>query len=346
VAEGGIFLSIVIPVYDEEGNIFLLYERLVKVLERIDKPFEIIYIDDGSTDRTWEIVRQIGIKDSRVRGVRFRRNFGQAAALSAGFSKARGEIVVSMDGDGQNAPEDIPRLLEKMSSRESTLSAAPAAQTGPGKNSGENDKSMTEQEGYDVVNGWRRDRKDKLFSRRIPSWIANRLIALLTGLEIHDFGCTLRAYRRDIIQDINLYGEMHRMIPVLAHWTGARIAEIEVTHHARETGVSKYSIGRTLNVILDIITLKFFIGYFTRPLHLFGLLGAVSLVLGLGAFAALILMKILSNVDMTGNPFLILGVLLFIIGAQLVMMGLLGEINIRTYYEAQNKPTYTIRESF
>lgn len=319
---GEIFLSVVIPVFNEGGNIGPLHLRLAGVLEGMGRPFEIIYVDDGSTDRTWDIIKGLGGDDRRVRGVRFRRNFGQTAALSAGFNRARGEVVVSMDGDGQNSPEDIPRLLEKMSGE---------SEGGPG---------------YDLVNGWRRVRKDGLFHRRIPSWIANRIISVFTGLDIHDFGCTLRAYRSEILKDINLYGEMHRMMPVLAHMTGARIAEIEVSHQPRRHGASKYTLGRVLSVILDLITLKFFIGYFTRPLHFFGLLGAGSLFLGLSSFAVVVLMKAMSGIDMTGNPFLILGVFLFIIGGQLIMLGLLGEVNVRTYYEAQNKHTYTVRESF
>jgi len=307
-------ISIVIPVFNEEECLPNFHRDLSKFLDSFEKSSEIIFIDDGSNDRSGEVLSEICDKDERVVLIRFRRNFGQTAALSAGFDHARGEIIISMDGDGQNDPADIPALLEKM------------------------------EEGYDVVSGWRKDRKDSLLWRTLPSWMGNRLISLLTGISLRDFGCTLKAYKKEILDEISIYGEMHRMIPVLAYHMGANIAEVPVRHHKRKHGRSKYNLSRAFSVVLDLITLKFFLGYFTRPLHIFGLIGLCSFLLGIGSFAAMIAMKITEGIDMTGNPFMILGVLLFIIGGQLVMLGLLGEVNIRTYFESQDKPVYVVKE--
>ena len=309
-------LSVVIPVFNEADNLPLLHRSLEGVLAGLGLETEVIYVDDGSTDRTAETLRRIFQEDPRVRVVRLHRNFGQTAALSAGFHHARGRVVVTMDGDLQNAAEDIPLLLRKLD------------------------------EGYDVVSGWRVARRDPLLTRRLPSWLANRLIARLTGIPLHDFGCTLKAYRREIIEKLHLYGEMHRMIPVLAFWMGAAVAEVEVQHRPRRHGRSKYSLGRILTVLLDLIAVKYFTGYSTRPIHLFGLLGLFSLALGAAAFAVLVWMKLQQGVDMTGNPFLVLGALLAIVGVQLIGLGLLGEIGTRTYYEIQNKPTYLVRETW
>ena len=308
------WLSVVVPVYNEQESIQNVYASIAATLAQIGRPAEIIFVDDGSTDDTSAILIALAERDVAVRVIRFRRNFGQTAALRAGFDYARGEVIVSMDGDGQNDPSDIPRLLEKL------------------------------EEGYDVVNGWRKNRKDFLVRRRIPSWLGNKLISALTQVKLHDFGCTLKAYRREILEEISLYGEMHRMIPVLAHIMGASLAEVEVAHHPRAAGRSKYSLDRAVSVVLDLITLKFLLGYFTRPLHLFGVVGLASILLSIGAFAALVFMKIHDNVDMTGNPFLILGTLGVIVGTQLVMFGLLTEVAIRTYFESQNKPIYVIKE--
>ncbi len=306
-------ISVVIPVYNEQDSLASLHSRLNKVLDDLGLVSEIIMVDDGSDDTSAKIMKELFEQDPRLRIITLRRNFGQTAALSAGFNHAKGKIVVSLDADEQNSPEDIPALIDKIN------------------------------EGYDVVNGWRKDRKDAFLTRILPSKIANFMIGLLTGIKLHDFGCTLKAYRSEVLDGIDLYGEMHRMIPVLAHWMGAKITEIEVNHDQRLHGKSKYSISRTLSVILDLMTLKFFMGYFTRPLHLFGLLGLVVLLLGFGSGVAVVLMKIFSQMNMTGNPFLILSVLLVIVGVQLVVMGLLGEITIRTYYESQKKPIYYIR---
>ncbi len=309
-----ISLSIVIPVYNEKDCVKGLHEYIVSALSGLDQSAEIIFVDDGSRDGSAEVLDEIADADDRVRVVRFRRNFGQTAALQAGFDHSRGEVIVSMDADCQNDPRDLDCLLAKLD------------------------------EGYDVVNGWRKDRKDFYLRRRVPSWLGNKLISALTGVKLHDFGCTLKAYRREVIEELSLYGEMHRMIPVLAHFMGARIAEVEVRHHARAAGESKYNMNRALSVILDLITLKFFLGYFTRPIHIFGLVGMLSMFVGGCSFITMIAMKVVDQVDMTGNPFLNLGVLSVIVGTQLIMFGLLGEVMIRTYFESQNKPTYVIKE--
>jgi len=280
----------------------------------VSTEYEIIFVNDGSTDGSNELLDRLADGDPTVRVIHFRRNFGQTAALMAGFDHSRGEVIVSLDADCQNDPADIPEILAKLD------------------------------EGFDVVNGWRRDRKDGFLRRRLPSLLGNRLISFLTGVKLHDFGCTLKAYRREIIEELSLYGEMHRMIPVLAHLMGARIADVEVNHHPRAGGKSKYNMSRALSVILDLITLKFFLGYFTRPLHIFGLVGVLSLVAGIGAFAAMAYMKVAQQVDMTGNPFLIMGVLFMILGTQVMMLGLLSEVMIRTYFESHDKPTYVIKE--
>ena len=307
-------VSIEIPVFNEEAVIKEIIEETIEVVRRRKISSELLVIDDGSTDDTWRIVKELAGIYPEIKAIRLGRNFGQTPALSAGFSRTQGKIIVSMDGDGQNDPNDIPRLLEKI------------------------------EEGYDLVNGWRKKRKDPLFSRKIPSRIANYLIGRFTGLKLKDFGCGLKAYRSELIKQLNLYGEMHRLIPALAYWSGARILEIEVNHRPRRAGYSKYNFNRIFRVLFDLLTVKFFAGYFTRPLHFFGLPGIILIILSLGSFLAMVLMKFLQGVDMTGNPLLILGTLLMIVGIQLIAMGLLGEISIRIYFETQNKPTYVIKE--
>jgi len=307
-------LSIIIPVFNEGESLRSLHQSLCGVLSGLPGRAEILFIDDGSTDQTVAVLRELFQEDERVRVVRLSRNFGQTAALSAGFHHARGRVVVTMDGDLQNAAEDIPILLRKL------------------------------EEGFDVVSGWRSARQDPWLTRQLPSRFANLLISGLTRVALHDFGCTLKAYRREVVEHLHLYGEMHRMIPVLAYWTGARLAEVEVSHRPRRHGRSKYSMTRILAVLLDLISVIFFTGYSTRPIHLFGLLGLLSLVIGGLSFAAMVLMKLYSGTDMTGNPFLILFALFTIIGIQLIMLGLLGEISVRSYYEIQDKPTYLVRE--
>jgi len=309
------WLSVVIPVRDEEENIFPLAEKLIQVLELLGKPFEVIWVDDGSTDKSFERIVSLTERDSGIKSIRFRRPFGQTAALAAGFEAAKGEIIVPMDGDGQNDPGDIPRLLTKLD------------------------------EGYDVVTGWRKHRKDPLISRRMPSWIANRLIVLITGIKVRDSGCTMKAIRREILANVKLYGEMHRFLPALVHWMGANIGEIEISHHPRRYGKTKYNLSRTFRVVLDLINVKFLLRYFTRPSQLFGSMGIISLMAGAACGMVAVYLKIFEDLDITGNPWLYLAILGIIVGIQFIMMGLLGEIGVRTYYESQDKPIYVIRET-
>lgn len=312
-------LSIVIPVLNEEKNLEELHTRLVDALSNLGLSHEIIFVDDGSSDGSFELMKEIARKDHSVKVIKFRRNFGQTAALSAGFHHSKGSIIITMDADLQNDPVDIKRLIDKLN------------------------------EGYDVVSGWRKDRKDG-FIRRIPSKVANWLIAKITRIPLHDFGCTLKAYRREVIEDINLYGEMHRFIPALARWIGAEIAEIEVIHHPRTKGSSKYGISRLPRVILDLITVKFLISFSTRPIQIFGLLGMISSIVGFIICAYLSIGKLFFPSEKTSllnrMPMLMLGVLLIVTGVQFVTMGLLGELIVRTYYESQDKPVYSIKEVF
>ena len=306
-------LSIVVPVYNEEGSLEELYGEITAVLsERGD--YEVIFVDDGSTDRSREILREIHNKDGRVRVIYFRKNFGQTAALAAGFESSRGRVVVPLDADRQNDPADIPNLLEKL------------------------------YEGYDIVSGWRKDRQDNAVTRTFPSRVANWLIGRITGVRLHDFGCTLKAYRWESIRHIKLYGEMHRFIPALASWGGERVAEIVVNHRARTTGNTKYGLNRTFKVVLDLITIKFLASFSTKPLYVFGGLGGMC---GLGAMLSgitVLYQKYANNFSMNKNPLLILTTLLIITSLQFIMMGLLAEILVRTYHESQGRPIYVVEE--
>jgi len=309
------WLSVVIPVRDEQDNILPLGEKLLKVLELYGKPFEVIWIDDGSRDQSVGRIQQLTDADPSMKSIQFRRPFGQTAALAAGFEASSGEIIIPMDGDGQNDPGDIPKMVDKL------------------------------EEGYDVVSGWRKNRQDPLFSRRIPSWIANRLIVLITGIRVRDSGCTMKAIRREILSNIKLYGEMHRFIPALTQWMGATITEIEINHLPRTHGKTKYNLSRTLRVVLDLINVKFLLRYFTRPNQLFGSLGILCLFAGTICGLVAVYLKLFQGLDITGNPWLYLAILGIIVGIQFIMLGLLGEISVRTYYESQNKPIYVIRET-
>ena len=307
-------LSIVVPVYNEEENVQGLYDQLSEVLEPLELDYEIICTDDGSSDRSFERLTALAQQDSRLKVIRLRRNFGQTAGFSAGFEYASGEVVVTIDADLQNDPHGIPVLLEKMS------------------------------EGYDVVSGWRRERHDPFLSRRIPSKVGNWLISRTTGVMVHDRGCSLRAHRREIVKEMRLYGELHRFIPDIAAWLGARMAEVPVNHRARRFGKSKYGIDRTFRVILDLITVRFLQSYSTRPIHIFGRWG-----LGLGSLGFLLglwlsIEKLFMGRNIGSRPALFLSVLLMLMGVQLVSIGLLGEMIVRTYYEGQQKPIYTVRE--
>ena len=307
-------ISIVIPVYNEEGNLGELHRRISTVLEGLGRSYEIVFIDDGSVDSSFEVLRKIASGDNAVRVIKFRRNFGQTAAFAAGFKYARGGTIITMDADLQNAPEDIPKLLAKID------------------------------EGWDVVSGWRKNRKDKFLTRILPSVLANKLISRITGVRLHDYGCTIKAYRGEIAKNIELYGQMHRFIPALARWVGASVTEIVVAHHPRKHGRSKYGLFRTVNVILDLITVKFLMSYSTRPIQIFGLVGFGSGVIGLVMFLYALYERQVYLIPMGNRPMFFLSVLLFIVGVQFISMGLLSELQVRTYHESQNKPVYSVKE--
>ncbi len=308
------YVSVVIPVFNESENIPELLERIFFTMKELGKSFEVIVIDDGSTDHTARVLKEEKARYPELRAVIFRRNFGQSAAMTAGFDLAQGEIVVSMDGDLQNDPRDIPRLLEKIG------------------------------QGFDIVSGWRKDRKDAFVSRTLPSRMANWLIGRTTGIRLHDYGCSLKAYRREVAKNLLLYGELHRFIPVLASLQGARYAEVVVRHHPRRRGRSKYGIGRTYRVMLDLLLMLFFQKFATRPLQFFGLTGGLMLAAGLIVEFYLTFLKLFLGQDIGNRPLLILGVLLVISGLILSGIGLLAELIIRTYYEASGKHIYSIRE--
>ncbi|MEK6791421.1 MAG: glycosyltransferase family 2 protein [Deltaproteobacteria bacterium] len=306
-------ISIVIPVFEEEESIPHLYRSIKDVMERLGRKYEILFVDDGSKDGSFAALEGIQKSDPSVVVVSFRRNFGQTAAMAAGFAHASGDIIITMDADLQNDPADIPKLIEKM-------------------------------KGHDVVSGWRKNRQDKFLSRRLPSILANKLISSVTGVHLHDYGCTLKAYRKEVIKNVRLYGEMHRFIPAMASWVGASITEVETTHHARKFGRSKYGISRTIRVILDLITVKFLQSFSTRPIHAFGSAGLLLGVIGFALGLYLSFEKIVMGRSIGSRPLLFLAVLFIILGVQLVIMGLLGEMLARVYHESQGKPIYTVRK--
>jgi glycosyltransferase involved in cell wall biosynthesis len=308
-------ISVVIPLFNEEDSIPHLYQALTEAMDAYGRSYEVIIVDDGSRDRSFELLKAIAEKDHRFTIIQLRRNFGQTAAFSAGFAQARGEVVITMDADLQNDPRDVPLLMAKID------------------------------EGYDIVSGWRKDRQDRFWDRRLPSMIANQLISNVTDVQLHDYGCSLKAYRRDILQHVRLYGELHRFIPALASQVGGSVTEVAVNHHARQYGRSKYGIGRTVRVVLDLITVWFLGTYATRPIHVFGTMGLVSAAMGLLLGGYLTFLKIFFDQDIGGRPLLLLAVLLVVIGVQLITMGLLGEMVIRTYYESQAKPIYHVRQT-
>ncbi|MCK4353042.1 glycosyltransferase family 2 protein [candidate division WOR-3 bacterium] len=307
-------VSVVIPLLNEEENIQQLYTKLEAVLAKLNKPYEIIFIDDGSTDNTFDILKDIHKINKNAKIIRFRRNFGKALAFSAGFDHSKGDVIITMDGDLQNDPEDIPRLLDKLD------------------------------EGYDIVKGWRVNRKDPFFSKKLPSKIFNWLTSRITGVKLHDFVCALNAYRREVVENITIYGELHRYIPVLASMWGVSIAEIEIKHHPRIHGESKYKVGRLVRGTFDLITIKFLLSYSTRPLQLFGIPGVISFFIGFVIGAHLAIDRLVFGMGIGHRPLLLLAVLLIFLGAQFITMGLLGEVMARVYYEVQNKPMYAIRE--
>ncbi len=308
-------ISIVIPIHNEEPSILPLYDKLTSVMARVAKPYEILFIDDASTDRSFDLLANLVETDGRLKVIRLRRNFGQTAALSAGFDEAQGAVIISLDGDLQHDPEDIPALLAKIN------------------------------EGFDIASGWRKNRVDNTLSRKIPSRIANWLMAKASGIELHDFGTTFKAYRSEVLKDVNLYGELHRFIPALASFYGARVAEVPIRNTPRVTGASHYGIGRTFRVLFDIITIKFLLTYFTRPMHFFGKLGLIGTILGSAILGYLLVFKILGGEIMVKHgPLMMAGGLLLLSGLMMFTTGLLGEIMVRTYFESQGRRIYAVRE--
>ena len=306
-------MSVVIPVYNEEENVPRLAQALREALGELGQPWEAVLVNDGSSDDTAARLDAEAERDERFVVVHLRRNFGQTPAMAAGFDHARGDVIVAMDADLQNDPADIPKLLARLD------------------------------EGYDVVSGWRRHRKDRWLTRVLPSRIANWLISRITGVYLHDYGCSLKAYRREIVRDVRLYGDMHRFLPALCRWAGASIAEVEVSHHPRRFGRSKYGLSRTLRVVLDLTTVKFLLSYSTMPIRVFGPPGVLSFLVGFIVAAYLSWQKLVLRAAIANRPALMLAVLLMILGVQLVSMGLLGELVARTYYESQGKKVYAVR---
>ncbi len=305
-------LSVVIPLYNEEENIDELHGRLTEVLESLGIEYEIIYVDDGSTDGTMKLLDTLAQSDERIVALSLRRNFGQTAAFAAGFDFARGDVIVTMDGDLQNDPSDIPRLLVPIKE-------------------------------YDLVSGWRKDRKDPFVTRRLPSVAANWIISRVTGVKLHDYGCSLKAYRRDVVKSLRLYGEMHRFIPAVADWYGVSVTEVETTHHPRLRGKSKYGISRTVKVLLDLITVKFLQSFSTKPIQFFGPLGLGTGFAGFLISLYLTVRKVFFGESIGGRPLLLLGILLIIVGIQLIGMGLISEMLVRVYHESQKKPIYVVK---
>ena len=307
-------LSLFLPVLDEEENLRPMHAKIQEALESLGKTAEVIYVDDGSTDSSLKILREIAAEDSRVRVISLRRNYGQTAAMSAGIDAAKGDILIPMDADLQNDPKDIARLLEKLD------------------------------EGFDVVSGWRKNRKDKLIMRKIPSWIANSVISKIGGVPLHDYGCSLKAYRRDVLQDVKLYGEMHRFIPIYASWAGARVTEIPVDHHARTMGKSKYGISRTVKVVFDLMTIKFMAEYHTKPIYVFGTFGLLAFLLSMVAGIWAFVLKFVYGTSFILTPLPIIAIVMLAISVQFILMGLLAEMLVRTYHESQDKTIYAVRE--
>jgi glycosyltransferase involved in cell wall biosynthesis len=307
-------ISVFLPVFDEEPNLRPLHAKLDEALGKLGRTAEIIYVDDGSSDGSLNVLRELAQLDGRVRVVALRRNYGQTAAMAAGIDAARGQVLIPMDADLQNDPVDIKRLLEKLD------------------------------EGFDVVSGWRKNRQDTMITRKIPSMVANRLISWIGGVPLHDYGCSLKAYRRESLEDVRLYGEMHRFIPIYASWAGARVAEIPVEHHARTMGKSKYGLSRTIKVIFDLMTIKFMASYQTKPIYVFGTFGLIAIALSFIAGAIATFLKFVEGVSFILTPLPVITVVMLAIGVQFLLMGMLAEMLVRTYHESQAKPIYAVRE--
>jgi glycosyltransferase involved in cell wall biosynthesis len=309
-------LSIVVPIHNEEHSILPLYDRLTTVLDRVARPYEILFVDDASTDRSYELLGNLAQTDSRLTIIQLRRNFGQTPALAAGFDAAKGKVIIAMDGDLQHAPEDIPALLAKID------------------------------EGYDIASGWRKERVDNAIMRKFPSRIANWMMARASGMNLRDFGTTFKAYRVEVLRDVNLYGELHRFIPALASFYGARVAEVPIQNTVRSNGASHYGISRTFRVLFDIVTIRFLLKYMTRPMHFFGALGLAGTTIGGALLAWLSFEKIFLGIDIIDvhGPLMVAGALLLIGGLMMFSTGLIGELVMRTYFESQNRRIYAIRE--
>ncbi len=307
-------ISVFLPVFNEAPNLPPLQAKLDQALRELGRSAEIVYVDDGSTDDSLEILRELASKDERIRVVALRRNYGQTAAMAAGIDAAKGKVLIPMDADLQNDPADIVRLLNKLD------------------------------EGFDVVSGWRKNRKDKMITRKFPSMMANKLISWIGGVPLHDYGCSLKAYRRESLQDVKLYGEMHRFIPIYASWAGARVSEIPVEHHARTMGKSKYGLSRTLKVVFDLMTIKFMASYQTKPIYVFGSFGMLAFAISFLAGLYAIFLKVIHKADFVQTPLPILAIVMFAVGIQFLLMGLLAEMLVRTYHESQAKPIYAVRE--
>ncbi|MEO5693955.1 MAG: glycosyltransferase family 2 protein [Usitatibacter sp.] len=308
-------LSITIPIYNEADNLQLLHDRLLAALEPLGRPFEIILVNDGSNDGSEAKLDELAKRDARVKVVHFRRNFGQTAAMMAGIHYASGEIIIPMDGDLQNDPADIGKLLAKL------------------------------EEGYDVVSGWRQDRKDHALRRNLPSRVANWLISRISGVHLHDYGCSLKAYRKDVLKGVKLYGEMHRFIPIYASWEGGRVAEVPVTHHPRIHGESKYGVDRVLKVVLDLMVVQFLAKYANRPIYVFGGFGLAAITVSIMAGVWAVYLKYFENTSFIQTPLPLLVVMLFVTGGMSILMGLLAEIIMRTYYESQGKAVYLVKST-
>jgi len=305
-------LSIIIPVYNEEDNVLPLHQKITEALDSMGHPYEVIIVDDGSTDNTAQRLKELARSDSRLKVIHLRRNFGQTPAMMAGIDAATGDILIPMDGDLQNDPHDIPKLLAKLA------------------------------EGYDVVSGWRKDRQDHPLKRNLPSRVANRLISFISGVHLHDYGCSLKAYRKAIIKGVKLYGEMHRFVPIYAAWQGAKVTEVGVTHYPRVHGVSKYGFDRTVKVILDLIVVKFLDKFAHKPMYLFGGFGLVTFLISFLLFGLMLYLKIFANKSFIETPLPMAVTLFTLMGFMSIFMGLIAEILMRTYHESQNKPTYIV----
>jgi glycosyltransferase involved in cell wall biosynthesis len=308
-------VSIFIPVYNEEENLPLLQDKIDRALNDHAISYEVIYVDDGSKDKSFEVLTNIAKSHPNVKVIKLRRNYGQTAAMSAGIDAAQGEILIPMDSDLQNDPADIPALLSKIS------------------------------EGYDVVSGWRKNRKDTFINRKLPSMIANKIISIISGVKLHDYGCSLKAYKAEVLKDVRLYGELHRFIPICASWVGAKVTEVPVNHHERKFGKSKYGINRTFKVILDLLVIKFLSDYVTKPIYLFGGVAALSFLLSFASFVYMFTLKIYQGIELDGTPLPIIGAMFFMASIQLFMMGLLADLSMRTYYESQGKRIYTVQSA-